>query len=562
MHKVCQSRIGDYAVLVQTIIDPLPTARSAETSRPRVVVVGGGLGGLAAAVDLAGAGLAVTLVERHPWLGGKARAVTVPDGRGGVVSVDAGPTVLTLRGVLDSLFRDAGATLDERLALRPAQVLARHAWTDGARLDLHADPARTRAEIVEVFGEAEARGFDRHLAACRAIYEEVRDDFIFAPRPTLLGLARTHGLGDLGRVARIDVHRTVWRAVGAHFQDPRLRQLFARYATYTGGSPFQTPATLNLVSHVEQLGVWTVAGGMAALVGALADLAGQRGVELRTSSPARALRVEGGRVRGVELEAGELLPADAVVANMDAGAIGKGLLGPQAQAAVGPVPVARRSLSALTFAMTATTAGFPLAYHNVFFGDDYQGEFQQIRQGRLPLDPTVYACAQDRVEGTHPPAAAERLFLIVNAPARGDQAPLPDVEVDRCTHATMARLSRCGLQLSDPQVVRTRPQDWEALFPGTGGAIYGPAPHGWLSSFERSGSRSRLPGLYLAGGSAHPGAGVPMVTISGRLAAQAVAQDLGLPWAPELAGPSTSPSRRGATPGGTSTSSPTTAGMA
>lgn len=542
---------------------PVPTrTRATGADAGRVVVIGGGLGGLAAAIDLAGAGLAVTLVERHAWLGGKARAIAVPDGHGGTLAVDAGPTVLTLRGVLDALFQDAGAALDERLHLRPATVLARHAWSDGARLDLFADPTRTREEIERVFGPAEARGFDRHLAACRATYEEVRERFIFAQRPTLLDLARAYGPGDLGRLGRIDVHRTVWTAVRGHFRDPRLRQLFARYATYTGGSPFQTPATLNLVSHVEQLGVWTVDGGMAALVAALAALARQRGVELRTGCPAEGLQVEGGRVRGVRLRSGELLPAQAVVANVDVSALGAGLLGPEARGVASPAPVARRSLSALTLAIAATTDGFPLAFHNVFFGDDYAGEFQQIRQGRLPRDPTVYACAQDRAEGAPSPAGPERLFLIVNAPARGDQAPLPEDEVDRCTTATLDRLQRSGLRLTEPQVIRTLPKDWEALFPGTGGAIYGPAPHGMMSSFERSGARTRLPGLYLAGGSVHPGAGVPMVTLSGRLAAQQITRDLGLPWTPSLAGPSTRPSPPAATPGGTSTSSPTTAATA
>lgn len=504
-----------------------------------MVVIGGGLGGLAAAVDLAHAGAAVTLIERHTWLGGKARAVTVPDGQGGSVAIDAGPTVLTLRGVLDDLFRDAGADLDQRLRLRPAVILARHAWSDGARLDLYADPVRTRAEIAQVFGEAEAIGFDRHAAACRAIYEEVRDVFIFAPRPSMLDVARTYGLSALGRLARIDAHRSVWASVASSFRDPRLRQLFARYATYTGGSPFQSPGTLNLVAHVEQQGVWTVDGGMAALAQGLAALATEHGAVLRTGCAAQSLRFDGGRVCGVELTTGEVLDADAVIANVDAAAIASGALGPQARGAVPALPVARRSLSALTFSGASQTSGFPLAYHNVFFGDDYAGEFDRIRAGSLPHDPTVYLCAQDRLDGAPQPAGRERLFLIVNAPARGDLAPTSDPELDRCTRSTLERLRRCGLHLEEERLQPTRPQDWEALFPGTGGALYGPAPHGWRSSFERMGARSRLPGLYLAGGSVHPGAGVPMVTISGRLAARQVGMDLGLPPRPALVAPST-----------------------
>jgi 1-hydroxycarotenoid 3,4-desaturase len=198
--------------------------------------------------------------------------------------------------------------------------------------------------------------------------------------------------------------------------------------------------------------------------------------------------------------------------------------------------------------MRATAEGFPLLRHNVFFGADYAAEFAAVfHQNRLPADPTVYVCAQDRHEDEGP-GAPERLLCLVNAPPTGDSRPPTEPEMDQCQATMTARLARCGLALLPTGSVRTGPAEWERLFPATGGALYGPAQHGWRASFSRPGARSRMAGLYLAGGSAHPGPGVPMAALSGRFAAAAMLSDLG----------STSRSRPGGMSGGTSTRSPRT----
>ncbi|MBP6464295.1 MAG: CrtD protein, partial [Rubrivivax sp.] len=216
------------------------------------------------------------------------------------------------------------------------------------------------------------------------------------------------------------------------------------------------------------------------------------------------------------------------------------------------VPASRRSLSAVTWALRTRTAGLPLARHNVFFGSDYRSEFDDVfRDRRLPRDGTVYVCAQDRGNDAAPPAGPERLLCLVNAPADGDRRPFDALETDPCLTRSLALLQHCGLQI-DPtpgQVVTTTPAQFHQLFPATGGALYGAANHGWMSLFRRPGSVSALPGLYLAGGSVHPGPGVPMAAMSGRLAAAALMAHLD----------STSRCRRAAISGGISTPSATTA---
>ncbi len=518
--------------------------RRVETDR-RAVVVGAGMGGLAGAIELAAAGWEVDLFEASGAVGGKMRQVS-----SGASLIDAGPTVLTLRRVFDELFARAGASLDAHVTLEPMHVLARHQWDDGSRLDLFADPAESRRAIADFAGAAEAEGFGRFLDHARTIWETVEGPFVRSQRPTPLGIVATHGLSALPMLLKVDSRRTVWKALESFFRDPRLVQLFGRYATYTGCSPFMAPATLNLVAWVETLGVWRVRGGMHALAAALGKLLVSLGGRIHLSTPVAEVRVAGGRVAGVELPGGEVVPADAVLFAGDVSALGTGLLGQDGRGAVDAVPPHNRSLSAVTWCVEAETRGFPLVHHNVFFGAGSRGEFGAIfGERRLPPAPTVYVCAQDRDDRAEA-SGPERLLVLVNAPATADVSPAGDEELERCQEETFARLRQGGLEVRPTGApVRTSPAQFHRLFPASGGALYGAATHSWRATLQRPSARTRLPGLYLAGGTAHPGAGVPMAATSGRLAAEAICADL----------PSTSTSRPAATPGGTSTRSATAA---
>jgi 1-hydroxycarotenoid 3,4-desaturase len=521
------------------------------TVERRVVVVGAGMGGLAASIALAARGFQVTTLDAADGPGGKMREVEA----GGHL-IDAGPTVLTMPWVFEQIFEDARARLSGTVALSRTMRLARHAWGDGSRLDLYSDVDQSAEAIADFAGPREADGYRRFCKRAESIYRTLRGTFINGSRPGPVELATRVGLSRLPYLMGISPFTTLSRALEDHFSDPRLRQLFGRYATYCGSSPFLAPATLMLIAHVEREGVWIVEGGMARLAEALGGLARACGAELRFRHRVTRIVVENGRATGVETDEGERIAADAVIWNGDVAALADGSEGPEAALAVGPTPPAKRSLSALTWAMTARVEGFPLVRHNVFFSRDYRSEFDDLfRYSRLPDGPTVYVCAQDRDEAASLAElpAEERLFCLVNAPTRPADRPLTDAEIISCEETCFQMLEGFGLRIArNPSSIRrTTPEDFAGLYPSTRGALYGRATHGWRASFARAGSKTRLSGLYLAGGSVHPGPGAPMAALSGRQAAMRVMLDLA----------STRRLRPAAMPGGMSTRSATMANM-
>lgn len=492
----------------------------------RVIVIGAGVGGLVSALMLAARGCEVIVLEAGDTVGGK-----IAEAHVGGSAIDCGPTVFTMRYVFDDILDEIGLSLDQELSLQPADVLARHAWGPDGHFDLMADRAAAIEAVGDFFGAREAAAYKGFCASAKAIHDAVAATFIKGERPSRLSVPFRVGLSGGVAMLRERAFASLWSTLSDHFSDPRLRQLFGRYATYCGSSPFLAPAILMLVAHVEQEGVWLVNGGMIEVARMLARLAEAQGASIRLEARVRDIVAERGQVSGVVLASGERLDADAVIFNGDVAALGDGLLGTAATRSVDPVPPSARSLSAVTWSFGAKTNGFPLARHTVFFGSDYPQEFEAIfKAGQLPKDPTVYVCAPDRDASGRlktEPDQPERLFCLINAPAVGDGRTFTEQEIDPCRKATFALMRRCGLEIDvNPlEMATATPTTFNTRFPGTGGALYGRSNHRLNASFDRPGARTRLPGLYLAGGSIHPGPGVPMAALSGRQAARALLKD-------------------------------------
>ncbi len=503
-------------------------------SAPRTIIIGAGIGGLTSAALLAAQGCDVTVVESAGHAGGKIRQDIV-----GGVAIDAGPTVFTKRPVFDAIFAACGASLDAYVRLTPANILARHAWGND-RLDLYADRDASENAIGEFAGADAARGFARFCADARRVHDCIDRPFMRSSRTSAPGLAwriATQRPRDLFVMRPFE---SLWKVLGDYFPDPRLRQLFGRYATYTGASPFLAPSTLMLIAHVEAEGVWFVDGGLSALARGLELLARKNGAQFRYDATVDRILTDSAGVSGIGLASGEHIIGDTVILNGDSAALAGGMFGIRATR---PYTPAQRSLSAMTFLGHVRAEGFALTHHNVFFSDDYRAEFDALGRGELAAEPTAYLCAQDRLDHSDI-TGPERVQIIINAPANGDTHHYTDQEIDKCKTAMLNRLAASGLTLAGA-LRATTPTDFATRFPATGGALYGRASHGWAASFRRPGARTKIPGLYLAGGSTHPGAGVPMVALSGQLAAASIMKDRA----------STRSSRRGVTRGGMSTPS-------
>jgi len=536
--------------MLHTAQSTVPNLTHARSS-PQVVVVGAGMAGLVSALLLSHAGAEVTVLEAQAQSGGKMRQLRPGPAESWAdpvrVGIDSGPTVLTMKWLFEEIFASVGAHLETELDLQRLDILAKHAWSADSgmsQLSLYDDQAHSVQAVGEFAGLAEAKRFQHFCQTAQALYHSLEGAIIREATPSLAKLTRTLGPRGLALLAGIGPMRSLWGSLGGYFKDQRLRQLFARYATYCGSSPWASPATLMLIAQVEMAGVWSVKGGMRSLAQTLERMCKDRGVQFKFQTQCIDMETKGGAVQAVHTDFEERIPADVVVFNGDIGALHDGLLGQDVRSLLMPQrdKAAVRSLSALTWSMRCEVREerFTLDRHNVFFHNQYQNQYQDeftdiFTHHRLPATPTVYVCAQERgVARAHEDPAPlehkESIFCLINAPANGDTQALTPKELAACENATFSLLKRCGLtlQTSPEFTLQTTPQQFNQLFAATGGALYGQATHGWMQVFSRSTATTPIQGLFLAGGSVHPGPGLPMTAMSGRLAGEAAMAHLGL----------------------------------
>lgn len=488
-----------------------------------IIIIGAGIGGLTTAIRLAAAGHRVTVLEQNETVGGKMGQIQRDGFRW-----DTGPSVITMRPVLEELFATAGRRLEDYLTLRPVEPLTRYFYPDGTTLDATRDLSRMAAQIAAL-DERDVEGYLAYLSYAARLHRLTGPVFIYDQPPSWRSLLRVPWQDAL----RVDGGRTMDAAIRSFVHSPHLRQLLGRFATYVGGSPYQAPATLNVIAHVELTGgVWYPQGGIYAIAEALARLAKELGVEIRTGCPVRQISVEGNRIQGVVLANGSLQAADTVVANVDVATVYHKLLPPNLATPQRLTRLTRVEPSCSGFILLLGVAGTTphLAHHNIFFSSDYRREFDDIfRRGVPPADPTIYVAITSKSDPTHAPAGSENWFVLVNAPALDSRFDW-STQADAYRSHVLARLADFGLDvrgcLQTEQMLT--PLNLARLTGAWRGALYGASSNNPFTAFRRPHNRApTVTGLYFVGGTTHPGGGVPMVMLSGKVVAGLIAQKRG-----------------------------------
>ncbi|GAA5183900.1 phytoene desaturase family protein [Rugosimonospora acidiphila] len=471
----------------------------------RILIIGAGVGGLTAAARLARTGHRVTVFEQSGTVGGKLGRYSrrTPEG---LFRFDTGPSLLTLPQVFEDIDLDPV----------PLDPIVRHVFPDGTRLDSCADPDEFASRVSEALGAGAARDWRRLWRRAGRVWQASWRHVLTTTVDSPLALYRlAWRVRDLAAIAPGRSLRGLGRG---YLRDPRLRMLLDRYATYAGADPRRAPAALVAIPYAElAFGGWYLRGGLGTVADALATRCLELGVDVHTGRTVTRIDTggrPGGPVRGVTLAGGHTEPADLVIANADARAVYRDLLPhPRRLAGLGEPSLAG---FVLLLGVRGRTPG--LAHHTVFFPEDYDAEFEAVFGGRLAADPTVFVTVAD--DPAVRPDGYESWFVLVNAAPQGPVDWRADGVADGYADRILAVLAGRGLDVRDRILFREirTPADLADSTLTPGGSIYGSAAHRLL----RPANRGPVPGLYLVGGSTHPGGGLPMVTLSGRIVADRI----------------------------------------
>jgi phytoene desaturase len=557
-HSVAVTRLADriFSSLGRTIVF-IQMTFNAQQDRPRnktVAVIGGGVGGLACAIRLAAAGFKVTLFEKNDRVGGKLNLWVAPhphrpDER--PFRFDTGPSLLTLPLVFTDLFEAAGKDVRNVLPITRLDPIARFQWSDGTRFELRAQSDDLEREVARI-APGDVEGFRQFALKGRQIWDLSAELFLYhAPEQVLSGKANLPGQSrsywlDKLRGAfsmltvplRIGMFAKYSKLVDRHIRHPHLREMLYQYATYSGASPFRAPATLAVIPHAEiHFGAWYINGGMYRLAEQLELSARELGVQIRTGCPVRKILIERrtnarAKVIGVALPGDETVHADIVVANSDVLYTYRHLIDPSHRKRYSDDTLSKMEPGGTGMALLLGVEGtYPqLAHHTKFMPDDYTSDLRAMFESKtVPKDPCIYACASTRTDPTQAPDGCENLFVLCSAPALDGKIDW-NVAGQQYRDAIVHTLEhRWGLtDLSKRIVVERRitPLDLESLYNANAGTIYGLGSNSLRNAFLRPPNRDRdVKGLYFAGGASHPGGGLPLVALSGKIASELVMED-------------------------------------
>lgn len=477
----------------------------------KVIVIGAGLGGLASACLLASEGHNVTVLEKNEHPGGKIGEV-----RANGFRFDTGPSLLTMPFILKSLFEKCGASIEKYLTIQPVDPICRYFFSSGVEFDCHQNECVNIAQI-QSFSPDDVASYQSFMKYSQKLYQRIKDAFLFNP---------LYGLSDMGSLnwidfLKIDAFQTVAQRIDRQFDAPELKKFFKRFTTYNGSSPYQAPATMNVIPHVElALGGYYIEGGIYRLVEALVALARNKGVTFKMGTDIRQIMTPQGTVAGVKDSTGNRFSADIVVSNADAYETYMEAVNRSAISGFQKKKIQKTepSCSGFVLLLGIDRQYDQLSHHNIFFSEDYEQEFDQIfNQKVMPDDPTIYVANTSYSDQTHAPDDASNLFVLINAPYLSEQWNWEKQKV-RYQNKVVQVLERRGLTGLGKHIVYSKiitPRDFYVRYRSNKGSIYGTSSNSKFAAFLRPRNKSRsIKGLYLVGGSTHPGGGIPLVTLS------------------------------------------------
>ena len=485
-----------------------------EAQQPTARIVGAGIAGIASAIRWARKGYAVHVHEANSYPGGKLSQFQLGDYR-----FDAGPSLFTLPFLVDELFTLCGEDPRDHFNYLKKTEECRYFWDDGTRLTAHSDPAEFASEAERVLGEPAAH-VRAHLDLARRQYEATKGLFLERSLHKASTYLRRDALPALAALPSLKLTQTMHAVHAQRFRSPKMVQLFDRFATYNGSTPYQAPGTLAMIPHLEfGFGTFVPFGGMVAITESLVALAERQGVQFHYGQRVERILVANRRATGL-LVGGTELPADVVVSNMDVTPTYRRLL-PDLKAPEKTLSQ-ERSSSALIFYWGVRREFPELDLHNILFANDYEAEFRDLFERKtLHDDPTVYIHITSKDLDGEAPVGGENWFVMINAPADYGQ----DWASWRATAraSVLAKIERAlGIDVApfieveevlDPPTIQSR----------TGsdrGALYGASSNNAMAAFLRHPNFHRqIPNLFFVGGSAHPGGGIPLCLLSAKIAA-------------------------------------------
>jgi len=496
----------------------------------RIGIIGAGLGGLAAACTLAARGYSVILFERNSWLGGKAACL-----EGDGFRFDMGPTVLTMPSILRRCFGEAGRRMEDYLDLVRLDPQWRCFFGDGSTLDLLQDPEQMAAKLDR---HSPAGGLGKRytdfIKFSNRLHRISQNFFFDRPIGSLFDMVDWRSIlrpSLLRDLLSMRMGSSAAAAVRSYIPEPRVAQMIDHFTQYVGSSPDNSPAVLCAIAHMQTSeGIWYPKGGTYAVPAALGQLASELGVEIRTDTSIERILHANGRVVGLRTSVGEEIRLDAIVSNSDSVRTHRDLIGAEIASAFEKRRKYEPACSGVVLYLGLNKRYDHLAHHNFAFSRDPHQEFESIyRKGEPAADPTCYFAATATTDPSTAPCGGEALYVLTHTPYL---RPHHDWEkmLPGYRKIILSKLKQtAGMEDIESRIVFERvltPLDIHNRYRVLNGAIYGLASHGrWLGAFKPSNRSPDLQGLYFAGGSAHPGPGMPMALMSGWIAADALDRD-------------------------------------